>query len=68
MPHQVDPFPAVLLDWRQDNAGTWWGRVAYTVPGYFDQNLVHAWVDGRYLEALQPPPTPPALERRRNPH
>jgi hypothetical protein len=68
MPHQVDPFPAVLLGWRQDDHGTWWGRVAYSVPGYFEQNIVHAWVDARYLRPLSPPPTPPAVERRRNPH
>jgi hypothetical protein len=42
-------WPGLLIEWRQ-RAGTWQGRVAYTVTGPHGPALVEAWLPAARLE------------------
>ncbi|GAA4303333.1 hypothetical protein [Klenkia terrae] len=68
MPGQLqDVYPAVLLAWRQDAEGRWWGRVTYSVPRDLGPAVIDTWVQAGYLTGLDPEPAPPVVKPRRFP-
>jgi hypothetical protein len=48
-PDAPGTWPGLLIEWRQ-RAGTWQGRVAYTVTGPHGPALVEAWLPAARLE------------------
>ncbi|SDN97957.1 hypothetical protein SAMN05660199_01019 [Klenkia soli] len=69
MPGQPEgAYPAVLLGWRQDDRGQWWGRVTYSVPRDLGPAVIDTWVQAGYLKGLRPEPEPPVTSRRRFPN
>jgi hypothetical protein len=48
-PDTPGTWPGLLIEWRQ-RAGTWQGRVAYTVTGPHGPALVEAWLPAARLE------------------
>ena len=53
------PWPAVLLEWRHDDAG-WVALVVYVVTDEARTTTVQTWVEARHLApVLNPVPAPP---------
>jgi hypothetical protein len=48
-PDSQGTWPGLLVEWRQ-RAGSWQGRVAYTVTGPHGPALVEAWLPAARLE------------------
>ena len=48
-PEAIGVWPGLLIEWRQ-RAGSWQGRVAYTVTGPHGAALVESWLPAARLE------------------
>lgn len=67
MPGQVGSWAGLLVDWRRQDDGQWWGQVVYAVPRDVGVSVVDTWVQAAYLRQVDPPPVPPADQPRRFP-
>lgn len=58
---RFESLPGLLLDWRRDDKGVWWGQVAYAFPAGFGSTVQVAWMEAAHLREISPPPAPPTL-------
>lgn len=49
------PLPGILLAWKRDQSGTWWGQVAFAVPASQGATVQVVWVQARHLEPIERP-------------